>query len=256
MQQEFEYSEAFYRSVDKRAAETASLVFKVLSRYVKGKSILDLGCGSGAWLLAALEHGYTSAIGVDLSSSLNLIRKKATFQKHISDKSLLLIEKDFVTDPLSAIGSADVSICLEVVEHLPSEIAKSLVKLLTETSHFVVFSAAQPGQGGTHHINEQTIAYWVEEFARYNFHPFDLFRSTLANQKDVPRFYALNMLLFVSGDNMKSKMLILNEESLYAKKVKDISQLDKRGYLEKIRYAIVRQLSVKFVTRISKRFKY
>ena len=256
MQQEFEYSEAFYKSVDKRAAETASLVFKVLSRYVKGNSILDLGCGSGAWLQAALEHGYTSATGVDLSSSLDLIKKKAFFQKHISDKSLFLIERDFVSDPLSTIGPADVSICLEVVEHLPSENAKGLVKLLTETSDFVVFSAAQPGQGGTHHINEQSLAYWVEEFTKYNFHPFDLFRSILADQKNIPRFYALNMLLFVNGENVKTKMLILNEESLYAKKVKDMSKLDKRSYLERIRYAIVQQLSVKFVTRISKRFKY
>ena len=256
MHQEFEYSEAFYKSVDKRAVETASLVFKVLSRHIKGNSILDLGCGSGAWLHAALEHGYTSATGVDLSSSLDLIRKNANFQKHISDKSLLLIEKDFVSDPLSNIVPADVSICLEVVEHLPCEIAKSLVKLLTETSHFVVFSAAQPGQGGTHHINEQSLAYWVEEFARYNFYPFDLFRTILANQKDIPRFYALNMMFFVNGDNENSKKMILNEESLFAKKVKDISQLDKRSNLERIRYAIVRQLSVKFVTRISKRLKY
>jgi SAM-dependent methyltransferase len=256
MQQKFEYSEAFYKSVDYRASETATLVFKVLSRYIKGNSILDLGCGSGAWLRAALEHGYTTATGIDLSSSLDLIRQKTTFQKYISNRSLTLIEKDFVNDPLSNLDFADVSICLEVLEHLPNEIAKSLVKLLTETSHFVVFSAAQPGQGGTHHINEQPLTYWVEEFARYNYHPFDLFRTILANQKGIPRFYALNMLFFVNDGNLNSKKLILDEVSLNANKVKDLSQLDKRSNLERIRYTIVRRLSVKFVTRISKKIKY
>ena len=56
--------------------------------------------------------------------------------------------------------------CLEVAEHLDASRADSFVDDLCALGDVVVFSAAIPGQGGTHHVNEQFQSYWQERFRR------------------------------------------------------------------------------------------
>jgi len=67
----------------------------------------------------------------------------------------------------------DLSLCIEVAEHLPPDRADYLVRLLATCSDTVFFSAAHPGQGGTLHLNEQPPEYWLERFRSYGFdlHP-------------------------------------------------------------------------------------
>ena len=256
MNQKFNYSKEFYQSVDNRASETAKIMFQELRSYLSVTSIVDAGCGSGAWVRTAIEEGLIQAFGVDLNSSLNLIKKDKSFEEMLTNNNLILIERDFVEDSKSGLPAADLAICLEVAEHLPPEIAESLVARLTEASSFVVFSAAQPGQGGTYHINERPVEYWVEEFAKYNFDPFDPFREILRSSQSVPRFYALNMLLFVSRGSLNTDKRVLNKTALNNVKVVRKDQLDKRTLIEKIRYAFIKTLPVKIVTELSKRFKY
>ena len=256
MTQGFHYSEKFYSSVDLRASNTAKVVFKTLKSYIHVDSIVDAGCGSGAWVRTAIEGGVTRAYGLDLLSSLTLIAGNINFEKILTNGMLILKERDFVKDSQSKLPSADLAICLEVVEHLPPNIATSLVAKLAEASKFVVFSAAQPGQGGTYHINERPIEYWVEEFAKHNFEPFDPFREILNKSKDVPRFYALNMLLFVSKEALESDNRIVDKTVFDRVKVNNLRQLEKRTPLEKFRYTLMKKLPVRVVTALSMRLKY
>lgn len=255
MSQEYSYTAEFYRSVDNRAAETASLVFEILGRYVRVDSILDLGCGSGAWLLASFKIGVSKAIGIDLPSSINLIQKNEVFQKNLKDNSLILLERDFVSDSKSKVPKVDAAISLEVVEHLPGLVAEALVKLLTEAADYVIFSAAQPGQGGTYHINERPLKYWVQEFAKYGFEPYDPFRSILSKRKNIPRFYALNMLLFVKTDT-KVNIPISITNGLNHFRITSDHELSRLTTIEHFRYAIVRHLPVRVVTILSNLVKY
>jgi len=256
MNQEFRYSKEFYHSVDNRASETAKVIFRELRNYLNVTTMVDAGCGSGAWARTAIDEGFTQAFGVDLSSSLDLIKKNKSFEKILANGNLILIERDFVKDSVSGLPVAELAICLEVAEHLPPEIGASLITRLTEASNFVIFSAAQPGQGGTYHINERPIEFWVEEFAKYNFEPFDPFREILRKSQNVPRFYALNMLLFVSKGSINTDKRVLDKHALNNARVVRKDQLDKRTLIEKMRYALIKKLPLKFVTALSKRFKY
>jgi hypothetical protein len=88
---------------------------------------------------------------------------------------------------------------IEVAEHLPPAFGDSLVRVLTEASPLVWFTAAQPGQGGTGHINEQLPEYWITRFRAlgYEYDPqeSDELRPTLA--RDIPSapWLARNLLV-------------------------------------------------------------
>jgi hypothetical protein len=254
--QKYIYTVDFYESVNERASETAKLVFKILKKYVRVESIVDAGCGSGAWIRTALEEGLEKSYGLDLTSSIHLINKNTDFKDLLDCGRIELIERDFVFDPKSEFPKADLAVCLEVLEHLPLDIAESLVSRLTEASDFVIFSAAQPGQGGTYHINEQELHYWVDQFAKYDFEPFDPFREILSQSKFVPRFYSLNMLLMVSKAALSGGDRIIDRTALLDQKVTDFKQLDKKTYAEKFRYKLIAKLPVSTVTWLSRKFKY
>lgn len=53
----------------------------------------------------------------------------------------------------------DVAESLEVAEHFEAKYAQNFINLLTSLSDIIIFSAAIPLQGGTHHVNEQPPAY-------------------------------------------------------------------------------------------------
>ena len=256
MKQKYAYTKEFYESVDLRATETAEIVFKVVNSFIEVRSIVDAGCGSGAWVRSSIKEGAKKAYGVDLGSSLALIKKNESFREILADGRLVLIERDFVHNPDADIPSADLAICLEVVEHLPEDVAKSLVHRLTEASNFIVFSAAQPGQGGTYHINERPIQYWVKEFAKYEVEPYDPFRETLMKNPRIPRFYSLNMLLFVAKGAENFEVKIKNHSGLWNTKITNLKKLEKRSFLEILRYSLIRLLPVCAVTFLSKRLKY
>jgi hypothetical protein len=61
----------------------------------------------------------------------------------------------------------DLAYCFEVAEHVPAPLGDILVGFISTHGREVLFTAAQPGQGGTGHINEQHPSYWQERFARY-----------------------------------------------------------------------------------------
>jgi hypothetical protein len=57
----------------------------------------------------------------------------------------------------------------EVAEHLTPPLGDRLVEFLTLIAPTIVFTAAQPGQGGTAHVNEQPREYWRDRFAAKGF---------------------------------------------------------------------------------------
>ena len=98
----------------------------------------------------------------------------------------------------------DLAICLEVAEHLPRQSAELLVTSLCAFSDAVLFSAASPGQGGTHHINEQWPNYWAELFSRRNFGGVDCLRPLLWENEAVAPYYRQNIILYRAGVPRKS----------------------------------------------------
>src|SRR6185437_3265527 len=90
----------------------------------------------------------------------------------------------------------DLACSLEVAEHLPRERASDFVGLLTRSAPIVLFSAAIPGQGGNHHINEQWQSYWSELFRSRSFQAFDCIRPIVYGNPAVDWWYRQNTIVY------------------------------------------------------------
>lgn len=168
---------------------------------VRPQSVLDVGCGTGTWLKAFAEHGVTNYLGID--------------SDHV-DRSLLKIPPtSFLPQDLSKRFDInrkfDLVISLEVAEHLPEFTADTFVESLTSHGDAVLFSAAIPGQGGQHHINEQWPAYWQKKFEKHGFFFHDVIRPQIWNNENVEWWYRQNMFLITKkrpAQHQEAKALV------------------------------------------------
>jgi hypothetical protein len=124
------------------------------------------------------------------------------------DRSLLLIAPgEFrvadLRDPLPVERRFDLAFCLEVAHLLEPEHAAGLVETLASLADVVVFSAAIPGQGGLHHVNEQWPRYWWELFSGQGYIATDPFRSALWEHADVKWWFAQNMLCYARPEALE-----------------------------------------------------
>ena len=65
----------------------------------------------------------------------------------------------------------------------------------------VLFSAALPGQGGTHHINEQWHGYWHRLFSQRGFDCFDVLRPRLCSNRDVAWWFRQNIFMYAARES-------------------------------------------------------
>jgi hypothetical protein len=102
----------------------------------------------------------------------------------------------------------DLTVCLEVAEHLPSKSAEGLVESLVALAPAVLFSAAIPKQGGTGHVNEQWPDYWRELFRRYGYERSDVIRKAIWNKPGVKFWYRQNIFLFAKEGLIEANPLL------------------------------------------------
>ena len=169
------------------AEEVLPLLFTLLGGEDTVRSALDVGCGIGTWLAASVKLGVPEILGLD--------------GDHVDREALVMDVDRFVacdlTQPQDIGRRFDLAFCLEVGEHLPPEAADGLVDLLTTLSDRVLFSAALPGQGGQHHLNEQWPAYWAEKFREKGYRCHDTLRHRIWENDHVEWWYRQNLLLFL-----------------------------------------------------------
>jgi hypothetical protein len=152
---------------------------------------VDVGCGIGTWAAEFSRLGVTTVLGVDGAY---------VDRNQLKIPADAFIERDLVA-PIRLEQRFDLAISLEVAEHLPSNRASSFVRDLTDLAPAVVFSAAIPFQGGTHHINERWATYWSDLFEVQGFRPIDCVRPLFWNDTKVEWWYRQNMMLYVSKDS-------------------------------------------------------
>ena len=58
-----EYNRAFYKEVAEAARCSARHIVPVLIGYIEPKSVIDIGCGTGAWLSVFQENGIVGFLG-------------------------------------------------------------------------------------------------------------------------------------------------------------------------------------------------
>jgi SAM-dependent methyltransferase len=132
----------------------AAAAFQTIFGSNPPKSILDVGCGAGAWMRAALERGATDVVGID---GIEI------------PEECLYVPRSFIktfdlSEPINLGRRFDVVFCLEVAEHLSEASAETLISSIVAHTDTVLFSAACPNQPGQHHINCRWPGYWQLQF--------------------------------------------------------------------------------------------
>ncbi|MEN9733063.1 MAG: hypothetical protein RLZ45_1058 [Verrucomicrobiota bacterium] len=180
------YSSQYYEGLKEDSAASAREVVPLLLGLIPARQMIDVGCGSGTWTKVYLEAG-CEVTGVDGSFVRpdQLVFPAERFQSHDLEK------------PLSLGRRFDLVNCLEVAEHLLEGRADGFVADLCRMADVVVFSAAVPGQGGTHHINEQWPSYWQPKFRAQGFVPLDCIRPAIWNNPKVAWWYVQNLFVYV-----------------------------------------------------------
>ncbi len=145
-----DYSLNYYKQINEEEGEQARRLADILIWKYDPQSVIDIGCATGLYLKPFLDLGI-KVTGVDnaphaISDKVLQIPRQAILLRDITKQS---IKK-----------RADLAICLEVLEHIPAQGAPAAITHLIETSDTIIFSAAQPGQGGEGHINCQPKEYW------------------------------------------------------------------------------------------------
>lgn len=175
------------------AFSSADAVVPQLLDMVPASSVLDVGCGAGAWLSAFVKHGVDDVVGVD----------GAYARPHLVFDSSRFVEAD-LTQPLHLGRRFDLVVSLEVAEHLPPQCAGEFVASLARHGDLVLFSAAIPGQGGPGHVNMQWPSYWTGLFADQGLVAADVVRDEIRNDERVSWWYRQNMLLFGSPARLRA----------------------------------------------------
>jgi SAM-dependent methyltransferase len=184
------YSSGYYSGIETDSWRSSREVAPLIADLVHPSTAVDVGCGSGSWAKALKDAGATTILGIDGS--------------FVRDDQLVIEPAEFMRadleQPLQLARTFDVALSLEVAEHLLPARAEGFVDDLCRLSAVVVFSAAAPGQGGRHHINEQWPSYWAALFARRGYEVFDAIRPRIWDNELVAWWFRQNMLIFVRRD--------------------------------------------------------
>jgi SAM-dependent methyltransferase len=195
------YTVDFYKNHRDGSRRSARQIVPLVLELVQPKSVIDVGCGVGAWLAVFNECGVEDFCGID---------------GDYVDRNMLEIpeQRFFVSDltkPIQLNRQFDLVVSFEVAEHLPDTCAEMFVDSLTKLGPVILFSAAIPHQGGTRHVNEQWPEYWVKYFQATGYSVIDCIRRKIWANDNVDYCYAQNTFLFVGKDYLEKNALLKAE---------------------------------------------
>ena len=183
------YAEEMY--AEDTSTPSAAVVVPMVVELIHPASVLDVGCGRGAWLKAFSANGIKKIVGLDgdyIKPSTLLIPAERFRSTNLDSKFEIPPER------------FDLATCLEVAEHLPERHSKYVVGKLTAAAPVVLFSAAPPGQWGGGHINCKPLSFWRQIFEECGFRTLDPFRPRIRDDRRVAWWYRQNMVMFASPD--------------------------------------------------------
>jgi SAM-dependent methyltransferase len=233
----YEYGSEFYDYLQVSSLMSARRIVPLAVAHLHVSSVLDVGCGAGAWMRAYLEAGVADVQGLDGAYVRNeqLLVEAARF--HPAD----------LRQPFRLPRRFDLVQCLEVAEHLPPAASETLVDSIVAHGGSVLFSAAPPGQGGEHHVNEQPYEYWRQLFAARGYELFDFVRPRILERVGVEPWYRYNIFLFVHRDQVaRLSPEVLASHVPRGRRVPDVSP-----WTFRVRKALLARVPAALVTRLA-----
>jgi len=156
------------------------LLEAVIERW-RPRSFLDVGCGTGKTL------EYIASKGMDclgLEGSTAAIAASPVKQ---------LIRCTNLNRPVNLRRKFDIVWSYEVAEHIHPSYTNTFLATLIRHGDLIVMSAAQPGQGGAGHFNEQPPSYWIQKMRERDY-SYDAEFSELL--QSLPADHSRNMMVF------------------------------------------------------------
>ncbi len=134
--------------------------FQYLAEKYAPASVLDIGCGVGAYLSLFRSLGSRTVFGVDGLPREATVLTEAEYQA------------GNLGEPLDLKRIFDLVVCVEVAEHLDETASDTLLdSIARHSAGVIVFSAAEPGQPGQGHINCRPIGDWLQRWSRRGWVP-------------------------------------------------------------------------------------
>lgn len=180
------YDQAFYDEQLAGSLGSARVITALVSQRWRPTSVIDIGCGRGAWLAAWGEQGVERLEGVDgpWNSGDRMIDPRIRFTS--AD----------LEHPLPRRERHDLATSIEVVEHLSPAAGVAVVDALAAMSDAVLFSAAFTGQGGVNHVHEAYHSHWGALFRARGFRVFDAVRPSVWGDERVMPWHRANVFVF------------------------------------------------------------
>jgi len=189
------YNKKFYDAHKDENFLSAKQIVPLIIKNFECSSVVDVGCGLGAWLSVFKQCGIDEIWGVDAN--------KLAETNYLIDKTKIKTGCDFSSPSFNLNTKADLTICLEVAEHLPESAADMFVEKLICSAPVIIFSAAYPEQTGVNHINEQPPWYWREKFNKHGYVEIDFLRPLIWKNEKISWWYRQNITSFVKNDYLK-----------------------------------------------------
>lgn len=185
------YNWGVTRSFHQGAVEHAPKVVQaLLDTFPEAKSVADVGCGTGVYARTLMDRG-VRATACEYSPRG---RRKAQAQGVVCHSFDVSIDDSGMPG-----GPYDLAMSLEVAEHVPASLADRFVNYLVNTSRLIVFTAAQPGQGGIGHVNEQPKEYWARKFEQRGYRLDERSSERIADRLralEAPPYLPANVMVF------------------------------------------------------------
>lgn len=234
----YQYNADFYRSINNGAVRSARATIPALTQSlpIHINTVLDVGCGVGAWLSVWKENG-CQVTGLD---------------GDYVDRSMLMIDScEFhardLARPFQMPARFDIAQSLEVAEHLPASAAAQFVESLCSASDMVLFSAAPPGQGGENHINEKPYTYWKTLFEQRGYRMYDVVRDSILDNPHVMPWYRYNTFLFINKTQLPAVHTSLSQYLIEPGEVPK----DKSPKLYQARKRLIKLIPTQYSTQIA-----
>jgi len=185
-----DYNDDFYSQITDASVSAANVVVPWVLQHTKAYKVIDVGCGTAAWAATA------QALGCDVKG----------VDAHVPEERLFILPEQFERMDLSEgvdCTGYDLAMTLEVAEHLPESAAAKFVAGLCKAK-YVLWSAAIPGQGGLHHINEQWTTWWAEHFADNGYAGSCDIRWAHWDDRRVAGYYRQNLVVWARPDDLRA----------------------------------------------------